>query len=369
MTAMNSPLVLMIAGGTGGHVYPALAVAKELLARGARVEWIGTDRGLEERVVPEAGIKLHHLVVRGLRGKSVFSRVSGLFYLILATVQALRLLLRVSPSCVIGMGGYVAGPAGLAAWILRKPLLVHEQNAVAGTTNRLLAPLASAILAGFPGAFKKGVKVSVVGNPVRPELLERASKSQYELDGSRPLKLFVVGGSLGAKAINDIVPLAIKEMVAALGPRKIEVLHQSGVAHLEDLNASYGDLIGDEVRVLGFIEDMAEAYAWSDIVLCRAGALTVSELAIMGRPAILVPLPHAIDDHQSANARFLVAPGGGVLLPQSELTVSSLVGILTDFMHHPERLCAMAAASAALAVPDATSIVSDYCEGLINAHG
>lgn len=368
MTMLNSPLVLMMAGGTGGHVYPALAVAKELLARGARVEWIGTDRGLEARVVPEAGIKLHHLAVRGLRGKSIFARVTGLFYVLLSTLQALRLLVRVSPNCVVGMGGYVAGPAGLAAWILRKPLVVHEQNAVAGTTNRLLAPLASTVLAGFPGAFKFDVEAEVVGNPVRPELLERATNSRYEFDGSRPLRLLVVGGSLGAKPINDVVPVAVRELAVEHGSQTIEVLHQSGVVHLEALQESYGDLIGGDVRVLGFIEDMAEAYAWSDIVLCRAGALTVSELAIMGRPAILVPLPHAIDDHQSANARFLVAPGGGVLLPQSELTASSLVNVLTSFLNNPERLCAMAAASGALAVPEATSTVSDCCEVLINAH-
>ncbi len=368
MTALNSPLVLMMAGGTGGHVYPALAVARELLARGFRVEWIGTERGLEAGVVPDAGIKLHHLVVRGLRGKNLVARAAGLFYLALSTLQALRLLFRLSPNCIVGMGGYVAGPAGLAAWILRKPLLIHEQNAVAGTTNRLLAPLASRVLAGFPGAFKYDVEAQVVGNPVRRELLERAAQSPYDFDGSRPLKLLVVGGSLGAQPINEVVPDAARELVAAHGAHKIEILHQSGVTHLETLQRSYGALLDSGVRVSGFIEDMADAYAWSDLVLCRAGALTVSELAIMGRPAILVPLPHAIDDHQSANARFLVAPGGGVLLPQSELTAASLVKTLEDFLRHPERLCAMAVASDALAVPEATALVSDHCEGLVNAH-
>lgn len=368
MTALNSPLVLMMAGGTGGHVYPALAVAKELLARGFRVEWIGTERGLEAGVVPNAGIKLHHLLVRGLRGKNLVARAVGFFYLALSTLQALHLLLRLSPNCIVGMGGYVAGPAGLAAWILRKPLLIHEQNAVAGTTNRLLAPLASGVLAGFPGAFKFDAGAKVVGNPVRGELLKRAAQSFYDFDGLRPLRLLVVGGSLGAQPINEVVPLAVRELVAAHGVHKIEILHQSGVAHLETLQHSYGALLESGVRVSGFIEDMADAYAWSDLVLCRAGALTVSELAIMGRPAILVPLPHAIDDHQSANARFLVTPGGGVLLPQSELTAATLVKTLEDFLHYPKRLCAMAAASRALAVPEATALVSDHCEDLINAH-
>ena len=367
MNVQPSPLVLMMAGGTGGHVYPALAVATELLARGCRVEWVGTHRGLEARVVPGAGITLHCLVVRGVRGKSPWWRILGLLYLFVSTLQALWLVLRISPQCVVGMGGYVAGPAGVAAWLLRKPLLIHEQNAVAGTTNRLLATIASRVLAGFPGAFKPEVKNTVVGNPVRRELLERAAVSSYDFAAQRPLHLLVVGGSLGARPINDLVPVAVKALLEDRGDKVIDVWHQSGDLHLDLVREAYGSLLDLEVKVTAFIEDMAAAYAWADLVLCRAGALTVSELSIMGRPALLVPLPQAIDDHQTANARFLADPGGGDLLRQDELSAKSLLQVLQNNLAHPKQLAAMAAASAGLGIPGATGVVCDYCEELINA--
>jgi UDP-N-acetylglucosamine--N-acetylmuramyl-(pentapeptide) pyrophosphoryl-undecaprenol N-acetylglucosamine transferase len=368
MSADRSPLVLMMAGGTGGHVYPALAVARELLSRGCRVEWVGTRRGLEARVVPEAGITLHCLSVRGVRGKSVLWKVMGLLYLIVATFQALWLVLRRSPKCVVGMGGYVAGPAGIAAWLLRKPLLIHEQNAVAGTTNRLLAPFASRVLAGFPGAFDTGVENTVVGNPVRRELLERGAGGLYDFAAQRPLRLLVVGGSLGAKPINDLVPGVIRALVAQKGGEAVAVQHQTGAAHLQGVCDAYGALLDQQVTVTAFIEDMASAYTWADLVLCRAGALTVSELGIMGRPAILVPLPQAIDDHQSANARFLADSGGGVLVRQSELTPEALLELLLGFLQSPGRLAAMASRAASAGVAGATGIVCDHCEALINDH-
>lgn len=368
MSSAQAPLVLMMAGGTGGHVYPALAVARELMDRGYRVEWVGTHRGLEARVVPAAGIKLHCLAVRGVRGKNLLWTILGLLYLLVATVQAFWLLLRCSPQCVVGMGGYVAGPAGIAAWILRRPLLIHEQNAVAGTTNRLLAPAASRVLAGFPGAFKPGLVNTVVGNPVRRELLERATQAHYDFAGQRPLQLLVVGGSLGAQAINELVPQALGALMNSRGDNAVEVWHQSGEAHLKAVSEAYGSLLQQGVKVTAFIEDMASAYAWADLVLCRAGALTVSELSIMGRPAILVPLPQAIDDHQTANARFLADPGGGIIAPQSELSADSLVNTLECYLDHPERLSEMASASASLANPRATELVCAYCEELINGH-
>ena len=368
MTAPQSPLVLMMAGGTGGHVYPALAVATELIGRGCRVEWIGTDRGLEARVVPEAGITLHCLVVRGVRGKNPLWKVLGILYLMLSTLQALWLVFRLSPQCVVGMGGYVAGPAGVAAWLMRKPLLIHEQNAVAGTTNRLLAPFASKVLAGFPGAFKTEVDNTVVGNPVRRELLQRAANSDYDFAGQRPLRLLIVGGSLGAKPINELLPSVVKSIVGDDTSGVIEVWHQTGIAHLEPVRESYGQLLDVGVKVTAFIEDMASAYEWADLVLCRAGALTVSELSIMGRPAILVPLPHAIDDHQTANAHFLSDPGGGILLRQDELSVGSLRKVLESYLKYPGLLDAMASASANLGTPGATKSVCDYCEELINDH-
>ncbi|MEH6580415.1 MAG: undecaprenyldiphospho-muramoylpentapeptide beta-N-acetylglucosaminyltransferase [Halioglobus sp.] len=368
MSAQRAPLVLMMAGGTGGHVYPALAVARDLLDRGYRVEWVGTHRGLEARVVPSAGIPLHYLMVRGVRGKNPLWKMIALFYLFIATLQALWLVLRLAPQCVVGMGGYVAGPAGVAAWVLRKPLVIHEQNAVAGTTNRLLAPIASRVLAGFPGAFRGDVEFSVVGNPVRRELLERASVASYSYTAQRPLRLLVVGGSLGARPINELVPTAVTRVLSSEGKQSIEVWHQSGEAHFEAVSEAYGSQPGHEVKVAAFIEDMASAYAWADLVLCRAGALTVSELAIMGRPAILVPLPHAIDDHQTANARSLADHGAGLLIRQSELSADTLYEMLRGYLSNPGILVEMSKASSALGVPMATRMVGDCCEGLINDH-
>ncbi len=364
--AALQPLVLMMAGGTGGHVYPALAVATELMARGYRVEWVGTERGLEHRVVPAAGILLHCLPVRGLRGKGLLDKLLSVVNLLLASVEALWLVFRLAPRCVVGMGGYVAGPAGVAAWLLRKPLVIHEQNAVAGTTNRMLAPLATKILAGFPGAFAEGVKVEVPGNPVRRELVSAGAAATYDYDGSRPLRLLVLGGSLGARPINQVIPGVVRSL-AGTSATAIEVWHQSGDAHLEEVRADYGSLLGNTVRVAPFIEDMDKAYAWADLVVCRAGALTVAELSIMGRPAILVPLPHAIDDHQSANARSLTECGAATLLRQVDMDEASVVGLLKEYLADPGHLAVMAAASRAAATPAAAQRVSDCCEELMHA--
>lgn len=365
MTA-SKPLVLMMAGGTGGHVYPALAVAVELLSRGYRVEWVGTARGLEHRVVPAAGIELHCLPVRGVRGKNKLHKLLAAVFLLSASIQALWLVFRRAPGCVVGMGGYVAGPAGVAAWLLRKPLLIHEQNAVAGTTNRMLAPLATKIVAGFPGAFRAGVAYSVAGNPVRRDLLQAGAASHYDYAGQRPLRLLVLGGSLGAQPINAVVPGAVQQLRRAQGA-VLEVCHQSGAGHDEDVRQRYGDLLSHGVLVAPFIEDMAAAYAWADLVLCRCGALTIAELCVMGRPAILVPLPHAIDDHQTANARALTDCGGGILLRQSEMSAEAVHTLLQALLSDPQRLRAMAAAAAAAATPDAAARVSDYCEELLYA--
>ncbi len=361
---MSAPLVVMTAGGTGGHVYPALAVASELLARGLRVEWVGTARGLENRVVPAAGITLHCLPVRGVRGKSIFDKVAALWFLAHASLQALWLLYRLAPGCVVGMGGYVAGPAGVAAWLLRKPLLIHEQNAVAGTTNRMLAPLAARVVAAFPGAFKGRVQNRVLGNPVRHQLVHAGASRHYDYAGQRPLRLLVLGGSLGAQAINDILPSTVRTIRGE--GRQLEVWHQTGDTHVSDVRKSYGELLEAGTRVDPFIEDMAAAYCWADVVLCRAGALTISELAIMGCPSILVPLPHAIDDHQTANARSLSERGAAVLLRQPDMTVEAVTASLLGYMAHPQLLAGMAAAAAAVATPDAAAQVSDCCEELIH---
>ena len=360
-----SALVLMMAGGTGGHVYPALAVANELRERGCRIEWVGTSRGLESRVVPANGIPLHCLSVRGVRGKSLLHKLSALAFLAVAAVQSLWLVLRLRPGCVVGMGGYAAGPAGVAAWLLRRPLLIHEQNAVAGTTNRMLAPLASKVVAGFAGAFAADIDVEVTGNPVRRDLLQAAASSAYDFDGRRPLRLLVLGGSLGARPINQVVPAALRQLVDSEVP--VEIWHQTGEAHLAAVQADYGSAPGDGVQAAAFIDDMAAAYSWADVVLCRAGDLTVAELAIMGRPSILVPLPHAIDDHQTANARSLSDRGGAILLRQADMSVDQLAAQLRECIDNPQGLRAMALAARAVATPDAAKQVADRCEELCNA--
>jgi UDP-N-acetylglucosamine--N-acetylmuramyl-(pentapeptide) pyrophosphoryl-undecaprenol N-acetylglucosamine transferase len=350
--------VAIFAGGTGGHVFPALAVASELDRRGYAVHWFGTERGLESRVVPEAGFPLHQLRVSGIRGKGVTARLRGLVGMVVALLQALVSLGRIRPVVALGMGGYVAGPAGLASWLLRIPLVIHEQNSVAGTTNRLLRRFARVVLTAYPDAFG-GNTTRQVGNPVRTELLARGAAASYDYDGSRPLRLLVVGGSQGALAINSVLPPALAAAGAA-----VEVRHQTGVAHADTVRALYGENPGSSVEILPFIEDMAGAYEWADLVLCRAGALTLAELTIMGRPAILVPLPNAIDNHQARNAQWLVKQGGAVLLPQSEMSAESVARLLREFCGTPERLRQMAAAARAAARPDATAEVADICEEL-----
>ncbi len=356
----------MMAGGTGGHVYPALAVALELMERGYRIEWLGTARGLEEQVIPGAGIVLHHLSVRGVRGKSLTNQLLGLVSLAVASVQALWLVCRLAPRCVVGMGGYAAGPGGVAAWLLRKPLLVQEQNAVAGTTNRLLAPLAATVVTGFPDAFPSEVNAQVLGNPVRRELLEASRGLGYDYRAQRPLRLLVLGGSLGARPLNELLPEALGELTPDSATGAVQVWHQTGRAHLESVRAAYARHPQVSVRLGDFIDDMVAAYRWADLVVCRAGALTVSEIAIMGRPSLLIPLPQAIDDHQTFNARFLAERGAARLLRQSELDGKILAALLKELLAQPETLGAMAVAAREASMPGATAAVSDCCEALIH---
>lgn len=361
MSVFAGSRIVMIAGGTGGHVYPALAVAKALRERGCDVHWVGTANGLEASVVPAAGLPLHCLAVRGVRGKGLWHKVTALLALGVAVVQALGLLLRLSPRCVIGMGGYVAAPAGFAAWVLRKPLLIHEQNAVAGTTNRLLAPLAYRVLTAFDGAFGKRATESI-GNPVRLEILAAGGQSHYDYQGQRPLRLLVVGGSLGAQALNEVVPDALSALCAERGDNCVDLHHQTGPLHIDKVRASYGDAHNKDWRINPYIDDMAQAYQWADVVLCRAGALTVSELAVMGRPSLLVPLPHAIDDHQRHNAKALTDVGAAILMEQSELTPALLAKQLASFIANPKQLQQMSRAARAAAHTHATERVVQLCE-------
>jgi len=350
----NAP-VLIMAGGTGGHVFPGLAVADCLRERGVPVIWLGTRQGLEARLVPAAEIEMEWLAIRGLRGNGLLGWLLAPLRLLRALTQALGVIRRHRPRAVLGLGGYVAGPGGLAAWLLRRPLVIHEQNAVAGLTNRLLARLARRVLCGFPTRFHGRCDVQVVGNPVRGAIHAVPDPDSRLADRTGPMRVLVVGGSLGALALNRLVPRALALMPANQRPR---VRHQAGARTLEAAREAYAENQVD-AEVSAFIEDMAAAYAWADLVICRAGALTVSELAAAGVASCLVPLPLAVDDHQTANARYLSDAGAAMLLPQASLSPESLAAQLADLGR--EQLRAMARRARALAHPRAAMDVADHC--------
>ncbi|OYT95952.1 MAG: UDP-N-acetylglucosamine--N-acetylmuramyl-(pentapeptide) pyrophosphoryl-undecaprenol N-acetylglucosamine transferase [Pseudomonas sp. PGPPP3] len=315
--------VLIMAGGTGGHVFPALACAREFKARGYAVHWLGTPRGIENELVPAAGLPLHLINVSGLRGKGKLALLKAPFQLLKALWQARKIVRELQPVCVLGMGGYVTGPGGLAARLAGVPLIIHEQNAVAGTANRSLAPIASRVCEAFPDTFSASSKRRTTGNPVRDKLL----------------------------------PEALGLLAAELRP---QVFHQAGKQHAEVTSERY-QAQGVSAEVAPFIKDMARAYGWADLVVCRAGALTVSELAAAGLPALVVPLPHAIDDHQTRNAHYLADEGAAFLLPQATTGAADLAARLTEVLMHTDRLKTMAATARRLAKPDATCSVVDIC--------
>ncbi len=349
------PVVMILAGGTGGHVFPALTVAEQWRARGLVVEWIGTAAGIEARLVPAVGITLHTLPVRGLRGKGWRERLLALTGLLLATYRAWRLMRRESVCLALGMGGYASAPAGLAARLARVPLVIHEQNAAPGLSNRLLAHLASRILTGFPQVLPSRRTV-YVGNPVRPQILALPSPQQRQRIRAE-LHLLVLGGSQGAEALNVLVPQAL----ARLGEEQaLVVLHQCGERHVAATEQRYGALAG-RVEVRGFIEDMAAAYADADLVICRAGALTIAELAAVGVASLLIPLPQAVDDHQRRNAEFLSQAGAAVLCPQAGLDGDALLQVLRSLCV-AGRLQAMAVQARQLARPQATQAVIEQCD-------
>lgn len=352
---MTSTLLIM-AGGTGGHIMPGLAVAKEMQSRGWKVVWLGHPERMEGRLVPAHGLPLEPLRFAGLRGKGIAALLALPFRLLQACWQARKALVRVRPDVVLGMGGYVAFPGGLMAFLGGVPLVVHEQNAVAGTANRWLARLASKVLVGFPGALPGAL---MVGNPVRPELLGlEAAATRY---GRRqgPLRLLVIGGSLGAQALNTAIPQALALLPANERPY---VVHQAGEQHIESVRLAYRKA-GVTADCHAFIADMAGALGDADVLVCRAGAMTVAEVAAVGVAALFVPLPHAIDDHQTANARYLSACQGGWLQKQDEFTPQWLAGWLkarsraelADVARHAhEHACLNAAQAIADACEQAT---------------
>lgn len=349
--------ILIMAGGTGGHVFPGLAVAEALQAGGHEVVWLGTERGLEARLVPGAGLVLEQISISGLRGKGMLALLLAPVRLLRAVWQSLQVLRRLHPNVVLGMGGFVSGPGGLAAWLLRVPLCVHEQNAIAGLTNRLLSRLADRVLEAYPGAMPAEANAELVGNPVRQDLHALPEPADRLAGRDRTLRLLVIGGSQGARRLNQVVPVALGQLIERL---PVEVWHQSGAADHDLVQRSYSTL-GLRARVDAFIEDMAGAYAWADLVICRAGALTVTELTAVGLGSILVPYPHAVDDHQTANARWLCEHAAALFLPDSELTPATLAGMLAELGSDRARLQAMAINARALAKPDAAAEVAAAC--------
>ncbi len=351
--------ILIMAGGTGGHVFPGLAVADKLKARGWKVVWLGTQTGMENRLVAQQGYSMETISFSGLRGKRVLTWLTLPLRLLIAFKQSLNVLRRVRPDVVLGMGGYPAFPGGMMAVLLNKPLLIHEQNSVPGLTNRILARLADKVILGFPADIKADEgKVIIAGNPVRQEIATIETPEMRFAGRTGPLRLLVVGGSLGAQILNTVVPLALRSMPEEYRP---VVVHQGGEKHLDVIRRNYQES-GVKAQLMPFIDDMAGQYAVCDLVLCRAGALTVSELAAAGVASILVPYPYAVDDHQTGNARFLSDRQAAILLPQTELNPDSLAALLKNLTR--EKLLAMANAARKLAMPDATRTVAQICEQL-----
>ncbi|WP_374556796.1 undecaprenyldiphospho-muramoylpentapeptide beta-N-acetylglucosaminyltransferase [Thermomonas sp.] len=339
-----------MAGGTGGHIFPGLAVARALRERGADVRWLGADGGMETRLVPPHGIAIDTLAVQGVRGKGLGTLLRAPLRLLAAVRAAGAVLRRDRPDAVVSFGGYAAGPGGIAARLAGIPLLVHEQNRAAGMTNKALAKVARQVLVGFPQTFAKETHV---GNPVRAEIAAVAPPEARDFRHAGPLRLLVLGGSQGARALTEAVPQA----VAALG-MPVEILHQAGERMLDAARQAYADA-GVAARVEPFIADMAAAYAWADLVVCRAGALTLAELCAVGVGSVLVPFPQAVDDHQTRNAEFLVERGAAVLLPQSNQLAARLRDVLAPLSADADQRLAMARAARALARPDAAQRVAE----------
>ncbi len=354
---MSARPVLIMAGGTGGHVYPALALARLLRRRAQPVVWLGTRKGLEARVVPAEQIPIEWLSVGGLRGKGLGTLLLAPFRLALSLWQALRVMHRHRPAAVVGLGGFVTGPGGVAAWLTRRPLIIHEQNAVAGFTNRCLAHIADEVLEAFPDSFSRSVRARTIGNPVREDIASAATPQVRFAGRHGAINVLVFGGSQGAVRLNTVVPLALAQLA---GGQHLNVRHQAGARWLEAAVQNYAKS-AVRAQVTAFIEDMAEAYGWADLVICRSGALTVCELAAVGVASILVPFPAAVDDHQTVNAGYLVDQGAAVLIADRDLTPQRLCESLQKLCTDRVRLLEMAMRARELAQPRAAQDLADAC--------
>ncbi len=345
--------IVIMAGGTGGHVFPALAVAEQLRKQGWSVSWLGTKKGLEARVIPAHKIDIDWLSVSGLRGKGIILKIKSIFSLVNACWQAFNILRVRQPDVVLGMGGFVAAPGGLMAKLLGIPLIIHEQNRVVGTTNRLLSTIANQILEAFPNSFSAKSNAITTGNPLRESFINLPSKPPRQT--SSPLKLLIIGGSQGAQILNEKVPQALALLA------NINVKHQTGSIMQQEVELSYQSL-AIKAEVMAFIEDMKQVYQWADLIICRAGAMTVSEVAAFGLPAIFIPLPHAIDDHQSANARYLADDNAALILTQPQLTADNLAAAITKISTNLEMMATRSKNKARL---DATEMVVNTCIAVV----
>lgn len=349
--------IAVMAGGTGGHVFPALAVAEVLRARGAEVFWLGTRAGMETRLVPARGVPMEWLSISGVRGKGAAAKLLAPWHLAGAMGEAAAILKRRDPAVVLGMGGFVAGPGGLMARAQGRPLVIQEQNSIPGMTNRVLARIATRVFEAFPGSFPPARRAVASGNPVRAEITALPVPAARLAGRTGPARLLIVGGSLGAQALNEQVPAALALLPVEARPL---VRHQAGERTLDVARAAYA-AAGVEAEVTAFIEDMAAAYAWADLVVCRAGALTVSELAAAGLPAILVPYPHAVDDHQVSNGRYLSDAGAARLIIQRDLTPALLAAQLRELLGDAGLRLRMADLARGLAHTDAAERIADTC--------
>lgn len=358
--SLNNPVdksrpIMIMAGGTGGHVFPALAIADYLHKKNVPLLWLGSKKGLENKLVPAAGYRLLTMSISGVRGKGGLTIMLAPFRILFAILQAIYMMISHRPVAVLGMGGFASGPGGVAAWLMRIPLLIHEQNAIAGMTNRWLSRLATRVFEAFPGSLPADRSASHVGNPVRDSIIE-LNKGKEKEDGPR---ILIVGGSLGAVKLNQVVPVAISQLSKNV-QKTVKIWHQTGSKDFDQTLERY-ETLDIEAKVEPFLDEIEKAYAWANMVICRAGALTVSELAVAGLPAILVPYPYAVDDHQTANGRYLADVGAAVLIKDHELEPQSLAEILESWINTPGLIGKMARKARTMALTNATEQVAEAC--------
>lgn len=351
--------VLIMAAGTGGHVFPALSIAKKLKAQSIAVEWLGTPRGMENKLLADVNIPLHCVSVKGLRGSGIMRKLLAPIMLFVALIQSIVIILKVNPDCVLGMGGFVSGPAGLAAKLLGKPLLIHEQNAIAGLTNRLLASSATKVFEAFPGTFDDKTNAILSGNPLRAEILNVREKRDYA--DREEIRLLVLGGSQGSAAINRVIPELIINWTRS---ERLLVSHQTGdnlFSETVNRYEKFNVLDNKKHRLEPFFSSMEKVYDWADFIICRSGASTISEISAIGLPSILIPYPYHSDNQQNLNAKWLVDERAAILIPQDELDVKRLLKVFCELLSDKERLNAMASNARSLSIRDASEIIAKHC--------